>query len=137
MPIPSAQQRLDFLRKIQRLFTEGEFTATYKFALLMALSDLAVRSGRDDDSELPLQHTQIAEECARYYWPQTAPYASGAEGGRPAQLVQNRGVQAAVINHLGRLRAGGAATLEAARHHPQWSKTVHQLARVVYQMPVT
>ena len=30
----SAQQDLAFLRKLQRLLDEGEFVATYKFALL-------------------------------------------------------------------------------------------------------
>ena len=42
---PSAEQQLAFLTKLQRLFAEGDFTATYKFALLIALSDLAVELG--------------------------------------------------------------------------------------------
>jgi hypothetical protein len=38
----SAASDLDFLRKIQRLLSEGEFVATYKFALLQALADLSM-----------------------------------------------------------------------------------------------
>ena len=38
----SATRDLEFLRKIQRLLSEGEFVATYKFALLQALADLSV-----------------------------------------------------------------------------------------------
>ena len=49
---PSADQQLAFLTKLQRLFAEGDFTATYKFALLIALSDLAVELGADDGAEL-------------------------------------------------------------------------------------
>ena len=38
----SADGDLEFLSKIQRLLPEGEFVATYKFALLQALADLRV-----------------------------------------------------------------------------------------------
>ena len=42
---PSPESQLVFLSKLQRLFAEGDFTATYKFALLIALADLAVELG--------------------------------------------------------------------------------------------
>ena len=45
---PSPEAQLQFLSKLQRLFAEGDFTATYKFALLMALADLAIELGADD-----------------------------------------------------------------------------------------
>jgi hypothetical protein len=32
---------ISFLRKLQRLLAEGDFVATYKFALLKALADCA------------------------------------------------------------------------------------------------
>jgi hypothetical protein len=35
-----------FLRKLQRLLEEGDFVATYKFALLQALADLSVENER-------------------------------------------------------------------------------------------
>ena len=41
---PSAEQQLNFLQHLQRLFDEGEFVATYKYALLMALAELSVES---------------------------------------------------------------------------------------------
>ena len=44
--------QLAFLNKIQRLFAEGDFTASYKYALLIAIADIAVESGRDDDQPL-------------------------------------------------------------------------------------
>jgi hypothetical protein len=58
---PSADQQLAFLAKLQRLFAEGDFAATYKFALLIALADLAVEIGADDGAELILTNRQIAE----------------------------------------------------------------------------
>ena len=40
--IPTAEERLRFLQDVQRLIDEGLYSATYKFALLSALTDLAV-----------------------------------------------------------------------------------------------
>ena len=45
--IPSADQQLGFLSKLQRLFAEGDFTATYKYALLIAMADLAIEVSDD------------------------------------------------------------------------------------------
>lgn len=39
---PTAEEQIRFLNNLQRLLTEGGFTSTYKFALLLALSDLCV-----------------------------------------------------------------------------------------------
>ena len=52
VPPPSDTQQLAFLAKIQRMLEEGQFTATYKFALLVALTDIAVERGRDDGSSI-------------------------------------------------------------------------------------
>jgi hypothetical protein len=42
MSMPGAESQIAFLRQIQRIFIEGEFAATYKYALLLALGELAV-----------------------------------------------------------------------------------------------
>jgi hypothetical protein len=41
-PIPTPEEQVQFLRNIQRLLAEGPFVASYKFALVHALADLAV-----------------------------------------------------------------------------------------------
>jgi len=51
--------QLAFLNKIQRLFAEGDFTASYKYALLIAIADIAVESGRDDDQPLAIPHRRL------------------------------------------------------------------------------
>ena len=65
----SAVSDLEFLRKIQRLLAEGEFVATYKFALLQSLADLSVERalspGRDNG--LSLRLADIAEKFIEYY----------------------------------------------------------------------
>jgi hypothetical protein len=46
LPIPTPEEQVQFLRNIQRLLAEGLFVASYKFALVHALADLAVLNFR-------------------------------------------------------------------------------------------
>jgi hypothetical protein len=40
-PAPSAEFQLDFLAKVERILSQGQFTTTYKFALLSALTNMS------------------------------------------------------------------------------------------------
>ena len=96
---PTADSQLAFLTKLQRLFAEGDFTATYKFALLISLADLAVELGADDGRELMLSTRQIAERFIGLYWKHATPYGTGRVGTRPGVLIQNAGdAQAAIVS---------------------------------------
>lgn len=95
---PTPEFQLEFLNKLQRLFSEGDFAATYKFALLIALADLSVELGKDDDSTLQLSFRAIGLKFIQLYWQQAAPY-KGDEA-----LLQNQGPQAAVIKVLAEYR---------------------------------
>ena len=96
---PSAQEQLDFLTKIQRLFNESDFSSTYKYALLISLADLAVELGKDDNSPLELTNRQIAERFIELYWQQTTPYKT-SEANQSGILFQNNGSQAAIIKAI-------------------------------------
>ena len=72
--VPSAEEQLAFLTKIQRLFNESGFSSTYKYALLISLADLAIELGKDDNSPLQLSNRQIAERFIELYWQQASPY---------------------------------------------------------------
>ena len=76
----SAVSELEFLRTFQRLLDEGEFVATYKFALLQALADISVEYELADRQLLQIPLTAIAEKFIEYYWGQTLPYAPNLEG---------------------------------------------------------
>lgn len=132
---PTAEEQLKFLQQLQRLFEDGGFVATYKYALLMSLAELAVESNADY-GELPLSMISIAEKFAELYWPQTIPYASGAPGSKPSVLSQNLGQQASVVNHLNVLRMQGAATITQAKKLPVWRKSLLNIASTVSTMPV-
>ncbi|MBM3413200.1 MAG: HNH endonuclease [Bacteroidetes bacterium] len=132
--IPGAEQQLNFLQHLQRLFDEGEFVATYKYALLMALAELSVES-EHSEGQLVLPMTVIAEKFAELYWPQTLPYTSGVTGTIPEVLNQNQGKQTAVINTLLKLRLDGATTLNQAKKLAGWSKAIRTIARTISEMP--
>ena len=136
-PSPSAEQQLVFLAKIQRLFAEGNFTATYKFALLIALADLAVELGFDDGAELPLSIRQIAEQFIQLYWRHTSPYLVDHSGMTDGVLVQNLGAQAAVIGHISRFRSlHGVHTLPQARAVRGYASLLTRVATKVAEEPL-
>lgn len=134
MPMPSADDQIRFLRNVQALLEDGQFVATYKFALLTALADLAVESDVTDDQPLVVPVRSIAEKFIEYYWQQSAPFASG----HAAQVLkQNSGRQAAVIGELVKVRGQGFASLSQFRTNTaQWNSTVGRVARVVRDMPL-
>ena len=137
-PAPSAEMQLAFLSKLQRLFAEGDFTATYKFALLVALSDLAVERGADDGRELLLSIRQIADRFVQLYWRHALPYGTGRPDTDVGVLVQNLGVQAAVLTSIAAFRASsGATTLTQARAMPTYKALLARVAGVVSAQPLT
>ena len=136
-PPPSADAQLSFLSKVQRLFAEGDFTATYKCALLISLADLAVELGRDDGDELSLTVRQIAERFVQLYWRQATPYGIGRSGAEPAVLSQNLGAQAAVLGEIAEFRATcGVMSPQAARSHPKFGALLSSVGRTVSAQPL-
>ena len=100
--IPTAQEQLKFLKNIQLILQSGSFSSTYKFALLISLSRLAIERGEDSGEQLTLEYIDIAEKFIELYWNQAVPYTFHEEG----QLIlnQNNGNQAAIVNWIVELR---------------------------------
>ena len=134
---PSAEAQLVFLTKLQRLFAEGDFTATYKFALLIALADLAVELGCDDGEPLLLSNRAIAVKYIEQYWQQTAPYSIGRPGSEPGVLAQNNGAQAAVIIAITEFRRHNPmATAQSASSLRGYIALVGRVAQTVSAQPL-
>ena len=96
--IPTAQEQLKFLKNIQLILQSGSFSSTYKFALLISLSRLAIEKGEDTGRILSLEYTDIAEKFIELYWKQAVPYTFNDQG----QLIlnQNNGKQAAIVKRI-------------------------------------
>ncbi|MDN8617274.1 HNH endonuclease [Variovorax ginsengisoli] len=137
VPPPSPEAQLSFLAKLQRLFAEGDFTATYKFALLIALADLAVELGADDGSALRLATRQIGERFIQQYWRQSLDYGTGRAGALPGVLAQNLGDQAAVVTAIKAFRARTGINMpwQAARH-PDYRALLSKVTQTVSAQPL-
>ena len=109
-PAPTPEEQVQFLRNVQRLLAEGLFVASYKYALLHALADLAVLKGEDSGAPLDLTTTDIAEKFVELYWRQCRPFQlGGAASG--LILQQNTGEQAAIISQIAGSQEQCAASL--------------------------
>ena len=71
---PSPTDQIRFIANVERILAEGSFVATYKYALLVALVELAIERGDDSNRELVLPIHDIADKFAELYWRQAAPY---------------------------------------------------------------
>ncbi len=89
---------LDFLTKLQRILNEGLFTASYKYALLLALAELSVEKSIAPDGTLRIELDELADRFIALYWRQVAPF------GEADMLTQNTGRQASAITKIAALR---------------------------------
>jgi 5-methylcytosine-specific restriction endonuclease McrA len=136
-PIPTPQEQVQFLRNIQRLLAEGLFVASYKFALVHALADLAVLKGDDTGAPLDLSTKEIAAKFVELYWQQCRPFQLGGQN-TGLILQQNTGKQAAIITQIIESQQNCSASLFRFKQEAsdQWSDLVSEVDHVVRTMPL-
>lgn len=126
----SAEFNLHFLRRFQRLLDEGDFSATYKFALLRALADLAVEKPLEPGGYLTLSVREIAEKFIEYYWRQARPF-------RDSLLFQSGKGQAEVITKIvNHQQTATQSMAEAKADRRGWESLVRKVARNVERDPL-
>ena len=134
MARPPADEQVAFLRHLQRLLDEGQFVATYKYALLLALAELCVETGDDSGSELGISLSAIADKFLAMYWSHTLPYPVPGSGS-DTPLSQNLGRNIAVLREIGAFRSR-IDSLAQARRHPDWTRLREATTRIVREMPL-
>jgi diadenosine tetraphosphate (Ap4A) HIT family hydrolase len=93
-----------FAEKVLNLLDKGSFTATYKYAVLLALLDLCLEhAGRDGRAPDRLGTRELAEKVIAIYWPHTVPFA-----GREVIRQNSRG-QAEIVSDIMAFRERHAA----------------------------
>jgi 5-methylcytosine-specific restriction endonuclease McrA len=132
---PNPADQIAFLGNVERLLSEGDFSATYKYALLIGLADLAVRHGHDHTGPLELRIRDLGEKFLELYWQQALPYTPGVADVNGRVLKQNSGAQAVMIGFVKDLRRRHP-TLAQARHSADWAGAVSVSARTVRTMPL-
>jgi hypothetical protein len=138
MPIPDPEEQLQFLFKVQRVLSDGLFTASYKFALLLALADLAVERGNDEAKDLSLDTLDLAEKFVALYWRQVLPWVPRGADGRPTRrLAQARGGEAAILNQIANAHDRYQGSLTRLRHDRQdWTRLLAGVGRTIAIMPL-
>ena len=119
---------LEFLTKLQRILNEGLFSASYKYALLLALAELSVENDPAPDGTLHIKLDGLAERFITLYWRQVAPFGGG-------MLAQNTGRQASIIGKIASFKSS-APTLAVARNDRRWSRLVKEVGRLLDDMPL-
>jgi 5-methylcytosine-specific restriction endonuclease McrA len=134
---PTPEEQVLFLRNIQRLLVEGQFTASYKFALLLAIADLCVLNGDDSGAALDLNVRDIAERFIEQYWQQCRPFQLGNQS-NGLILQQNTGRQAAVISKIIKAQDdfGGSLAKLKLTAPDLWRSLTGAVKRVVNEMPL-
>lgn len=135
-PIPTPEEQVQFLRNIQRLLAEGLFVASYKFALVHALADLAVLKGDDTGAPLEISTKDIAAKFVELYWRQSRPFQIGGET-TGLILQQNTGGQAEIISEIVDSQNECEGSLfQLKKKDSDWRKLVTRVDRVVRKQPL-
>ena len=139
MLIPTAEDQVKFLSNIQRVLSEGDFVATYKYALLLSLADIAVDHGDDSGSVLTVTTDAIAKKFITYYWRQAIPFVprSDIRNASGILLRQNHGKPPAILRMIQKAHQQYNGKLsKLQRQQRDWARLVHLVAGVVRVMPL-
>jgi 5-methylcytosine-specific restriction endonuclease McrA len=131
--VTNAEQRgaIGFAEKVIELLDEGRYTATYKYALLLALMDVCLEHTERSGAAPGMVTTrQLADKIVELYWPHTAPFGGIAPA---AVLKQNTTGQAEIISAITRFRSRHAADPSVPRSEARMSapEAYQRLVRLV------
>ena len=91
--------------KILALLDEGRFTATYKYAVLLALMDLSLeKTSRFGAAPDMVVTRELAEKVLELYWPHAVPYPARDEANVLVQVAGRPGAQARILTDIVRFR---------------------------------
>lgn len=127
----TAQSQLEFIDRFQRLLDSGNFVATYKYALLIALCNVAAEHGFDDDREQRIPVQFLGQQFLRLYWTHVRAYP-----GLDQPLKQNTGQQAAILSTVAKARRqiGSPDRVDAPDSVPE--QLLREATDRVKQMPL-
>jgi hypothetical protein len=124
-----------FAEQLLTVLEEGSFTATYKYAVILALLDLCLEhSTRAGAAPSSLTTRQLAEKVIELYWPQARTF-------RERILMQNAGQQAGILNSIVRFQQElSDPSVPVARARVQaraaYARLVRKVEWVLVEMPL-
>jgi 5-methylcytosine-specific restriction endonuclease McrA len=129
---PSAEFQVKFIAYLQRLLVEGDFVATYKFALLHALADVCIEKQVGDDSVILLD--DLAEKFVELYWGHSLPYS--ATDLEAELLRQSTGKQAKLLTELSGFRDQQVRSFSRVKQSADWGKLLSSAKRTLQEGPL-
>ena len=132
------KQQLDFIAYIQRLLVEGEFSATYKFALLHALADMSIEKHlHDEHMALQITFEELVEKFVALYWHQASPFDEIGHNG--AQLLlqnTNSKKQAKIITTLHEAKLQNICSVSQLKKSHQWKAISSSTLKTIKDGPL-
>ena len=134
-PVDRASGGMALAEQLLTVLAEGSFTATYKYAVLLALVDLCVeQSTRTGDAPTSVTTRQLAEKVLELYWPQVRAFDQRT-------LRQNSGKQARIVTMIFRfqnqLGEPGVSVARARRLAPdEFGSLVRDIEWTLVEMPL-
>ncbi|WP_278381581.1 HNH endonuclease [Pseudoalteromonas distincta] len=136
--IGAMQQQLDFIAYIQRLLVEGDFSATYKFALLHALADISIEKHHaDPQAQLQIKFDELVDKFITLYWHQASPF--GAIGNNREQLLlqnTNSNKQAKIITTLHDAKLNNINSISQLKKSQDWNNIRSSTLKTIKDGPL-
>lgn len=119
---------IEFITYVQRMLVEGDFSATYKYALLHAIADVCLESPNVTvNGKLPISFDLLADKMLRLYWSQARPFR-GAMQSQQLHQNSNSKKQIAIITAVHNIQQTGLYNINQLYKSPMY-KQVHSLAK--------
>lgn len=130
------QKQLDFIAYIQRLLVEGDFVATYKYALLHAIADICIEQPLNDDpsAEVIISFNELVEKFLNLYWQHAVPFGTSSES--DAILLQNTGKQAKIIANLYECQQNNIKNVNQLAKSKYWQSIKRDTLEVLRKGPL-
>ncbi len=126
--------QLDFIAYIQRLLVEGDFVATYKFALLHAIADICVEKPLHlPTDKLTIKQADLVEHFLKLYWQHAMPFSGQVDDGL---LKQNAGRQAKIITTLHECQQAGFRNVQQLKQSPNWQSIFSSTWHTIKEGPI-
>ncbi|WP_019617028.1 HNH endonuclease [Psychromonas ossibalaenae] len=138
MPVATTRQ-LDFIAYIQRMLVEGDFVATYKYALLHALADICIEKpfSVDPNSELQVSFAEIAEKFIALYWQHALPFTGADNETMQGELLkQNSGKQAKIITELYACHNNNIRNINQLKSSDRWPSLFKDTLKTLKEGPL-
>ncbi len=143
-PTDRGSNSLALAERLLTVLADGAFTATYKYAVLLALVDLCVeQSTRTGGAPTAVTTRQLAEKVVEIYWPQARDFdwPQPRDSDDPRELRQNSGKQAGIVTKIlqfqQQLGEPGIAVARARILAPsEFHRLVNDIEWILVEMPL-